>query len=95
MSLTNKAETHSLKTHVKFHLSYMPGIKDAYITWAVNDAMLDIEQVCAALQERGGFTGNYDDLVFHVKCFLNEAAYQLHDGHAVNMGHFSIHPPVG
>jgi hypothetical protein len=33
--------------------------------------------------------------VEHVKQFLDEAAYQLCDGFAVNTGYFSIHPNVG
>jgi hypothetical protein len=32
-----------------------------------NEALLSIEDVCAALKNRGGFTGSYDDLVELVK----------------------------
>jgi hypothetical protein len=47
---------------------------------------LSIEAVCAALKNRGGFTGNYDDLVKHVKQFFDAAAYQLCDGFAESRG---------
>jgi hypothetical protein len=60
-----------------------------------NKASLSIEEVCAALKNRGGFTGNYHDLVEYVKQFFDEAAYQLCDGFAVNTGYFLIHLNVG
>jgi hypothetical protein len=56
---------------------------------------LSIEQVCAALKNRGGYTGNYDDLVECVKQYFDEAAYQLCDGFAVSNKYYSIHPNVG
>lgn len=57
--------------------------------------MLTIEDVAAAMKTRGGFTGNYDDLVSYVKQFFDEMAYQLCDGFAVSTGYFSVHPAVG
>ncbi|MDR2793070.1 MAG: DUF4469 domain-containing protein [Treponema sp.] len=71
------------------------GVEGAYIAFTINEACLGIEDVCASLKNRGGFTGNYDDLVEYVKQFFNEAAYLLCDGFAVNTGYFSIHPNVG
>jgi len=50
---------------------------------------------CAALKNRGGYTGRYDELVDSVQEFFDEAAYQLCDGYAVNMKYFSVHPNVG
>jgi hypothetical protein len=46
-------------------------------------------------QNRGGFTGNYQDLVEHVQQFFDEAAYQLCDGFSVNTGYYSLHPRIG
>jgi type IV secretory pathway protease TraF len=59
-----------------------------------NDSILTVEEVCARLKERGGYTGSYEDLVKHVKMFFNEMSYQLSDGFAVNAGYFSVHPVV-
>jgi hypothetical protein len=50
---------------------------------------------CTALKDRGGFGGNLDELIDHVKQFFDEVAYQLCDGFAVNMGYYSIHPTIG
>jgi hypothetical protein len=70
-------------------------VEGAYIARTDNEASLTVEEVCAALKNRGGFTGNYDDLVEHVRQFFDETAYQLCDGFAVNTGYFSVHPNVG
>jgi hypothetical protein len=80
---------------VKLYPSYLPGAEDTCIARTDNEASLTIEQVCSALKNRGGFTGNYDDLVEYVKQYLDEMAYQLCDGFAVNTGYFSVHPTVG
>jgi hypothetical protein len=80
---------------VKLYPNYLSNVEGAYLARTDNEASLSIEAVCAALKNRGGFTGNYDDLVEYVKQFFDEAAYQLCDGFAVNTGYFSVHPNVG
>jgi hypothetical protein len=83
------------RIRVRLHRSNLPGAKGAYYARAVNEAALSIEDVAAALKNRGGFTGSYDDLVEHVRLFFKETAYQLCDGFAVNTGWFSIKPVIG
>ncbi|MDR2194098.1 MAG: DUF4469 domain-containing protein [Treponema sp.] len=83
------------RIRVKLYPNYLTNVEGAYIARTDNEASLTIEDVCAALKNRGGFTGNYDDLVEHVKQFFDEAAYQLCDGFAINTGYFSIHIHVG
>jgi hypothetical protein len=83
------------RIRVKLYPNYLPQIEGAYIARTDNEAALSVEQVCAALRDRGGYTGNFDDLVEHVKEFMDETAYQLCDGFAVNTGYYSIHPNVG
>jgi hypothetical protein len=83
------------RIRVKLYPNYLPHVEGAYIARTDNEASLSIEEVCAALKNRGGFTGNYDDLVEYVRQFFNEAAYQLCDGFAVNTGYFLVHPNVG
>jgi hypothetical protein len=78
----------------KLYPNYLPTLEGAYIARTDNEAFLSIEEVCAALKNRGGFTGSYDDLVEHVRQFFDEAAYQLCDGFTVNAGYFSVHPNV-
>jgi hypothetical protein len=77
------------------HPNYLANAPGAYIARTKNEAALSIEDVCAAPKNRGGFTGNYNDLVEYVKQFFDETARQPRDGFAVNTGYFSIHPNVG
>jgi hypothetical protein len=82
------------RIRVKLYPNYLPKIEGEYIARTDNEAALTIEQVCSALKNRGGYTGSYEDIVEHVKLFLDEAAYQLCDGYAVNATYFSVHPKV-
>jgi hypothetical protein len=83
------------RIRVKLYPNYLSSIDGAYIARTDNEASLTIEEICAALKTRGGFIGNYSDLVEYVHQFFHEAAYQLCDGFAVNTGYYSIHPNVG
>jgi hypothetical protein len=95
MAIINNVNEVLHRIRVKLYPNYLPGVQGAYIARTDNEASLSIEQVCAALKNRGGFTGSYDDLVEHVRQFLDETAYQLCDGFAVNTGYYSLHPNVG
>jgi len=95
MSIINNITEVLHKINVKLYPNYLPNVEGQYVARTDNEASLTIEQVCAALKNRGGFTGKYDDLVECVSQFFDEAAYQLCDGFAVNMRYFSVHPNVG
>jgi hypothetical protein len=83
------------KIRIKLYPSYLPGMKGKYTARTDSEASLTVEQVCASLKNRGGFTGNYEDLTDHSFQFLDEAAYLLCDGFAINMKYFTVHPNVG
>ncbi|MDR2446399.1 MAG: DUF4469 domain-containing protein [Treponema sp.] len=90
-STLSKSVTETLRRiKALLYPNYLANAPGAYIVRTKNDASLSIEDVCAALKNRGGFTGNYNDLVEYVKRFFDETAYQLCDGFAVNTGYFSI-----
>jgi hypothetical protein len=95
MAIINNINEVLHKIKVKLYPNYLPGVEGQYIAKTNSEASLSIEQVCAALKNRGGFTGRYDELVDCVQEFFDEAAYQLADGFAVSMKYFSIHPNVG
>jgi hypothetical protein len=78
------------RIRVKLYPNYLPKIEDEYIARTDNEAALTVEHVCSALKNRGG----YEDLVEHLRLFLDEAAYQICDGYAVNAIYFSVHPKV-
>ena len=86
MAIINNVNEVLHRIRVKLYPNYLPSVEGQYIARTNNEASLSIEQVCAALKNRGGFTGSYDALIDHVRQFFDEAAYQLCDGFAVNMG---------
>jgi hypothetical protein len=80
---------------VKLYPNYLPGVEGDFIARNESDTPLSIEDVCAHMKNRAGFTGSYQDAVDYVRQFLNEALYQLCNGKAVNLDYFSIHSNVG
>jgi hypothetical protein len=76
------------KIRIKLYPCRLPGKEGLYIGRNVRGTMLSIEDVCAALIKRGGFTGSYDVLVMCVTCFFDEVAYQLCDGFGISTGYF-------
>jgi hypothetical protein len=87
-----KPKMHRIR--IKLIRNNLPAIKGNFIPRTKSEDSLCIEQICTAMRERGGFRGNYHDRVGNVKCFFEEAAYQLCDGFTVNTGYFSIHPVI-
>ena len=80
---------------VKLYPNYLPNENGAYIARTGDETLLNIEQLCAAMKDRPGFTGKHEDLIKYVNHFLDETAYQLCNGFSVNMGYYSIHPNIG
>ena len=95
MNLTYGGKQVMHRIRVKLYPNYLPGGEGTFLTRTDSEAVLDIEQVCAALRERGGYQGDYDHLVYNTKRFFQETAYQLCDGYTVNTGYFSIYPNLG
>jgi hypothetical protein len=95
MAVINNVTEVLHRIRARLYPNYLHGIDGAFIARTDDEASLNIEQVCAALKNRGGFTGNYQDLVEYVRQFFDEAAYQLCDGFSVNTGYYSLHPRIG
>jgi hypothetical protein len=95
MAIINNVNEVLHRIRAKLYPNYLHGIDGAYIARTDDEASLSIEAVCAALKNRGGFTGNYQDLVEYVRQFFDEAAYQLCDGFSVNTGYYALHPRIG
>jgi hypothetical protein len=93
MSLRNKVEMLH-KVRVRLYPSYLPQFKGKFIARTDNEKTLSIEDICASLKQRGGFTGSYEELVNNVKRFYDESMYKLCDGFAINTGYYSIQPVV-
>jgi hypothetical protein len=83
------------KMRAKLYPNYLPQAKGAFIARTANESSVTVEDICAAMKNRGGYDGSYEDAVQTVRHFFKETEYQLADGFSVNMGVFSIHPNIG
>ena len=66
-----------------------------YHARTINEKALSREEVCQSLKNRGGFNGNFKDLMDYTKQYYDEMAFLLCDGYAVNSGYYTISPNVG
>lgn len=83
------------KIEAKLYPNYL-GKGGAYIARTKAEAPLSIEQICASAKNRGGFTGQYEDLAEHSHIFINELIYQLLDGFSAQIdSFFSLHTKIG
>jgi hypothetical protein len=95
MAVINEITEVLHKIEAKLYPNYLGKGEGAYVARAKAEAPLSITDVCAAAKNRGGFTGQYEDLVEHSTVFINELVYQLLDGFSVQLGGFcSLHTRI-
>jgi hypothetical protein len=95
MAVINEVTEILHKIEAKLYPNYLGKGEGAYVARAKAEAPLSIEDVCAAAKNRGGFTGQYEDLAEHAHIFINEVIYQLLDGFSVQLGSFcSLHTRI-
>ena len=83
------------KMRAKLYPSYLPGTEGKYIARTTNEASVSIEDICAAMKNRGDFDGSYEEAVKTIRHFFKETEYQLADGFSANLDIVSIHPNIG
>ena len=95
MAVINEITEVLHKIEAKLYPNYLGKGEGAYVARAKAEAPLSIPDVCAAAKNRGGFSGQYEDLVEHSHIFINELIYQLLDGFSVQLGGFcSLHTRI-
>jgi hypothetical protein len=94
MGLTNNVDDVLHRIKVNLHQNYLPTVDGKYLARTENESTLSINKICAAMKNRGGYAGSYDNLVENIRMFLDECAYQLCDGYAINLKYYSIHPNI-
>ena len=95
MAVINEINEVLHKIEAKLYPNYLGKGDGAYVARAKAEAPLSITDVCAAAKNRGGFSGQYEDLVEHATIFINELVYQLLDGFSVQLGGFcSLHTRI-
>jgi hypothetical protein len=84
-SVTDIFELAEHNTDILMYESHMKGHEGLYFARTKNDKTLTIKDVCVSAKERGGYTGNLEDLIEHVMVFFREMVYLLRDGYGVNL----------
>jgi hypothetical protein len=74
MAIINDITEVMHRIRAKLYPNYLHGVEGKYIARVQAEAPLTIEDVAAAAKNRGGYTGSYEDLVEHIRIYLNEAA---------------------
>jgi hypothetical protein len=96
MAVINEITEILHKIEAKLYPNYLGKGGGAYAARTKAEAPLSIENICAAAKNRGGFSGQYEDLAEHAHIFINEMIYQLLDGFSVQIGGFcSLHTRIG
>jgi len=82
-----KEEMHSIEAQL--YPNHLQG-DGTYIARNTKEKTIGIEAICAAMKNRGGFDGSYDEAVKTVRHFFKEMMYQLCDGFSINLGWFTV-----
>jgi len=93
--MLNDAEDVLHLIRAKLYPNRLPKGEGTYIARISNERVLSVREICDILKTRGGFSGDQALLLDHVQRFFNEAAYQLCNGFAVDMGLFKLSPSIG
>jgi hypothetical protein len=83
------------KMRVRLYPNYLPGGEGTFIARTANEAAVTNEDICAAMKNRAGYPGSYDELIQAIHHYYKEMRYQLADGFTVNTDLFTIHPNIG
>ena len=86
-------ERHELD--VQLYPNHLAGGEGTYLAKNTKEKTIDVEAICAAMKNRGGYEGSYDEAVKTVKHFFKEMMYQLCDGFSVNTGWFTVNVHIG
>jgi hypothetical protein len=83
------------KMSAKLYPNTLRGGEGTYLARNTNEGTVTVEDICAAMKNRGGYDGSYEDALQTTKHFFKEMLYQLCDGFSVNTGFFTIRAHIG
>jgi len=83
------------KIRIKLYPNYLPKAEGKFISRTKSQKAMSVEAVCKELKNRTTYEGDYNGTVKAVKAFLDEAVYQVCNGHSVNFDYFSLYANVG
>jgi len=74
---------------------HITNVKGLFIVRTNNEKVMTVEDVCDSLQNRGGFSGDREELLDHVRKYYKELVYLLCNGFAVNSGFYTLYLNIG
>jgi hypothetical protein len=83
------------KIRVRLYPNYLPTVKGRYVARTDKERTLTTEDIVTTMITRGGFTGNPDGLLDHIRQYNHEVAYQLCDGYGVSNDYFVVYINIG
>jgi len=88
-----KEEMHQIE--VQLYPNHLAGGENTYLAKNTKEKTINVDAVCAAMRNRGGYDGSHDEAVKTVNHFFKEMMYQLCDGFSVNTGWFTVTAHIG
>jgi len=88
-----KEEMHQIEAQL--YPNHLAGGENTYLAKNLKEKTINVDAICAAMRNRGGYDGSHDEAVKTVNHFFKEMMYQLCDGFSVNTGWFTINVHIG
>ena len=95
MSSIYEAKEEMHRIEAQLYPNHLAGGDNTFIARNTKEKTINIEAICAAMLNRGGYEGSHDEAVKIVKHFFKEMMYQLCDGFSVNTGWFTVNVHIG
>jgi hypothetical protein len=89
----SKEEMHRLEAVL--YPNHLTGGEGTYLAKNTKEKTINVEAICAAMKNRGGYEGSTDEAIKTVNHFFKEMMYQLCDGFSVNTGWFTATVHIG
>ena len=77
-----KEEMHQIEAQL--YPNHLAGGENTYLAKNTKEKTINVDAICAAMRNRGGYDGSHDEAVKTVNHFFKEMMYQLCDGFSVN-----------
>jgi hypothetical protein len=95
MSSIYEAKEEMRQIEVQLYPNHLAGGENTYLAKNTKEKTINVDAICAAMRNRGGYDGSHDEAVKTVNHFFKEMMYQLCDGFSVNTGWFTINVHIG
>jgi len=95
MSSVYEAKEEMHRIEAQLYPNHLAGGENTYLAKNTREKTINVDAVCAAMRNRGGYDGSHEEAVKTVNHFFKEMMYQLCDGFSVNTGWFTVNAHIG